>query len=985
MDNNDGSRRPLPSAPNAPAPAATSPIRQSPLRTDPFPNPSPFGRAGRSPSLSSSRASSRSGSPIRSANPFDANSGRISPVRMPAGSPRRQSAHSVHGSPVSPARRMMMEDELESLHDTSFEHNDEELGKPFDARGPFDARSPFDGPTPLQGARRPLPTADALRRSTSTLSASTVTTLSKQKDTDRDLDDGYVDDGESVYSGDSQFSGASTLNSGSDLLPPDAPQPRRNKSISRKQVKLVRGNLVLDCPIPTKLYSFLPRRDSDEFVYMRYTACTSDPDEFAENGFTIRPAIYDRDTELAICVTMYNEDEVLFTRTLHAVFKNIAALTQRQKSKVWGKKGWKKVVVTIVADGRQKICPKVLDILAAMGVYQEGVAKNLVNGEPVQAHIFEYTAQVSVTPDMRFQGAEKQLVPVQIIFCMKEKNAKKINSHRWFFNAICPQLNPNVVVLLDVGTKPSPQTMYSLWKAFDEDSNVGGACGEIRTMTGKFGRDLLNPLVAAQNFEYKISNIVDKPFESVFGYISVLPGALSAYRFRALLNDEQTGLGPLHSYFKGETLDSTNTPSGKAAGVFEKNMYLAEDRILCWELVAKRGEKWVLKYVKDATGETDVPDTLAEFISQRRRWLNGALFAALYSQTHFRQIWKTDHSATRKFFLHLEFIYQFFSQLFTFFSISNYYLAFYFVAGSVAGDNDATIPHGGGEALFIIFRYLLTLAIAAQFILSLGNRPQGARALFMITVVIMSVVTIYVTVIGLYFVGMTFAAAGTSSTSVHVLMTMVISLIGTYGVYTFMSFMFLDPWHMFTSAVQYFFLVPLYTCTLQIYAFCNTHDVTWGTKGDNRINMDLGAAVVMKDSKGKDIVEVEMPSEQIDIDTGYDNALYSLRERAPQESKPVDPQTKQQDYFREVRSRVVLVWMLCNLLLAMLVTQFIPLDNPGSNIYLQIVLWSTAVFAVVRAIGACTYLAQHVVRWMHKSNLRTKDMIARKKAQIANR
>ena len=37
-------------------------------------------------------------------------------------------------------------------------------------------------------------------------------------------------------------------------------------------------------------------------------------------------------------------------------------------------------------------------------------------------------------------------------------------------------------------------------------------------------------------------------------------------------------------------------------------MYLAEDRILCWELVSKRGGSWILHYVKSAYAVTDVPD-----------------------------------------------------------------------------------------------------------------------------------------------------------------------------------------------------------------------------------------------------------------------------------------------------------------------------------------------------------------------------------------
>ncbi|KAJ3221346.1 Chitin synthase, class 2, partial [Clydaea vesicula] len=40
---------------------------------------------------------------------------------------------------------------------------------------------------------------------------------------------------------------------------------------------------------------------------------------------------------------------------------------------------------------------------------------------------------------------------------------------------------------------------------------------------------------------------------------------------------------------------------------------------------------WVLHYVKKAYADTDVPDSVPEFLSQRRRWLNGSLFAGFYA------------------------------------------------------------------------------------------------------------------------------------------------------------------------------------------------------------------------------------------------------------------------------------------------------------------------------------------------------------------
>ncbi|KAI9805676.1 MAG: Chitin synthase, class 1 [Piccolia ochrophora] len=756
---------------------------------------------------------------------------------------------------------------------------------------------------------------------------------------------------------------------------PAPPKPSTTPAIRRwktvKEVQLFNGNLVLDCPIPPRLLSQVNHAqppERDEFTHMRYSAATCDPSEFYEERFTLRQRLFakPRHTELFIVVTMYNEDDVLFARTMAGVFRNVEFMCSRKDSKTWGNEAWKKIVVCIVSDGRAKINHRTRAVLAGLGVYQDGIAKQQVNGKDVTAHVYEYTTQVGIEVKRNVvqlkPGAQ---CPVQLLFCLKEKNQKKINSHRWFFQGFGRVLDPNVCVLIDAGTKPGKDSIYQLWKAFDVEPMCAGACGEIKAMLGPGGKNLINPLVATQNFEYKMSNILDKPLESAFGFISVLPGAFSAYRYVALQNDK-TGNGPLEKYFAGEKMHGAN------AGIFTANMYLAEDRILCFELVSKRNCHWILQYVKSSTGETDVPDTMAELIMQRRRWLNGSFFAAVYALAHAFQIFRSDHSFLRKFMFHIEFFYQTVNMIFAWFAIGNFFLVFRILTASLG---DPGLLSTTGKYLGVIFEWLYLMTLVTCFVLAMGNRPQGSNKFYM------SMVYFWVGIMGYLMFAAIFVTVKAVQNEIKkadkfefkqifkndIFITLIVSLLSTYVLYFVASFLFFEPWHMFTSFIQYLLMTPTYVNILNVYAFCNTHDITWGTKGDDKAEK-LPDAILKPGGK----VDVSIPTDDTDLNAQFENELKVFSAKAEKEVKTPSPAEKQEDYYKGFRSAVVLVWMFCNFALSATVLSTAGLNRISvdaendsqkrSTIYLKVVLWSVAGLSLFRFIGACWFLIVRIFR-----------------------
>ncbi len=89
------------------------------------------------------------------------------------------------------------------------------------------------------------------------------------------------------------------------------------KRRSVRQVELQQGILVLDMPVPSHIVP-AGMGNVEEMSKLRYTAATCDPDDFMRSKYSLRPYLYGRHTELFIVMTMYNEDEVLFCKTMNA-------------------------------------------------------------------------------------------------------------------------------------------------------------------------------------------------------------------------------------------------------------------------------------------------------------------------------------------------------------------------------------------------------------------------------------------------------------------------------------------------------------------------------------------------------------------------------------------------------------------------------------------------------------------------------------------
>jgi chitin synthase len=225
--------------------------------------------------------------------------------------------------------------------------------------------------------------------------------------------------------------------------------------------------------------------------------------------------------------------------------------------------------------------------------------------------------------------------------------------------------------------------------------------------------------------------------------------------------------------------------------------------------------------------------------------------------------------------------------------------------------------------------YIYLGFVLLQFILALGNRPKGSKWTYIFSFIVFAIINLYLIIDSVYLVYRSFTTDTTniefddgvaaffqsflSPSSVGLIL---LGIGAIFGLYFLASFIYLDPWHMFTSFPVYMLIMPSYTNIINVYAFSNWHDVSWGTKGADKADV-LPSAPVIKDENKAAVVE-EPDRTQEEIDKAFETTVQ--RALAPYKELEVKEKRTREDDFKSFRTKLLSTWIFSNALLAVAIT-----------------------------------------------------------------
>lgn len=313
----------------------------------------------------------------------------------------------------------------------------------------------------------------------------------------------------------------------------------------------------------------------------------------------------------AFCVTVYNEPDSSLRSTLQSIllalrhsFFQVGADSARS-------------IVCILVDGQAQMHPSLKWWLKGMQLTLDAPRRYAGLDIHVTSHHAD-TLTRTIDPASPKPAAECML-KVDVMLCIKNENRGKLESHALFFRDICTELQPDYCYQIDAGTTVAEDAISRMITCMETSRDVGAIAPRVMPVVPAPTASFLQNW---QFYDFALHKAVYWPLESMTGFLSVVPGQTSIFRWEALKHCDPGSLGPdpVQAYLRGlHTSDAV-----------ERVMYLAEDRIIGSEIILSRDRNWTLDYLPDVAATTDACTTYPELFRQRRRWINSAAACRLW-------------------------------------------------------------------------------------------------------------------------------------------------------------------------------------------------------------------------------------------------------------------------------------------------------------------------------------------------------------------
>lgn len=617
-----------------------------------------------------------------------------------------------------------------------------------------------------------------------------------------------------------------------------------------------------------------------------------------------------RKLRMLICITMFDEPEERLTSTLESIYDNLKSFCSNDISPddiavvvlADGIRFLSPSMLAYFKELDKEIGSSSLTIESRLTRTNEEIAKYVgeAKSEVEKMKRTEETSNTSYFPgsipkktSICYQtrktakdfphttliGSRYENIKMNIFYNVKMTNNGKLSSHMWFFQGFCKLFNPEYCTILECGTRPSQKGLFNFFRALESDKNLGGVCGYLggkdysltvvktKQLPFKFDYDptdnvimkfipvsmnyimlFLNFMISliesifslqkAQQFEHSWDNIYEKSYQSLFGFLPVLPSAWSAYRWDALAED---------NLLEKEYLVPIKNPDYVYKSIKEANKILTEDRLLSLAIFTKRNKMYYLKYVPDAVATVDLIETVPDFLTQRKRLINGGWYAIEHMIYYNNQIRFSKHSNSSK--LAFSFVI-FMSKI----DMAVLYLlpCFYYVCLKIVMfeymQNISLVANPAtslaGFWLFYFISLMVTLIfISIQFksidkdmvfFFRILSHFMGIFMLFTLTILIILIVREIFMGTHVYFINPLFI----QSLFIVILGCLLLTFICNPSAWK----------DLISGGIHYLYYLPTFTHISTVYAFCRIDDLSWGIKGAHS-NMPASRVKEFKDFK----------------------------------------------------------------------------------------------------------------------------------------